>query len=42
MLAESQPADTVIDCFDATADGVTFLGYFLSGPNRRPELTPVG
>ena len=35
-----EPANVLIDRFDATPDGVTFLGYFLSGPNETPELTP--
>ncbi|TFC01039.1 cupin domain-containing protein [Cryobacterium adonitolivorans] len=36
-----EPADVLIDRFDATFEGATFLGYFLSGPNEKPELTPV-
>lgn len=36
-----EPASVVIDRFDATAEGVTFLGYFLTGPGEHPELTPV-
>ncbi|RFA09284.1 hypothetical protein B7R54_08620 [Subtercola boreus] len=35
-----EPADTLIDRFDATSEGVTFLGYFLVGPDQAPELTP--
>lgn len=35
-----EPADALIDRFDATSEGVTFLGYFLSGPYETPELTP--
>ena len=35
-----EPADTLIDRFDATSEGVTFLGYFLSGPGEEPQLTP--
>jgi quercetin dioxygenase-like cupin family protein len=35
-----EPANVLIDRFDATSEGVTFLGYFLSGPNESPELTP--
>ncbi|WP_375386353.1 cupin domain-containing protein [uncultured Microbacterium sp.] len=35
-----EPADVVIDRFDATSDGATFLGYFLSGPGEAPVLTP--
>jgi quercetin dioxygenase-like cupin family protein len=34
-----EPADVLIDRFDATNEGVTFLGYFLSGPGESPELT---
>ena len=34
-----EPADVLIDRFDATSEGVTFLGYFLSGPDDSPELT---
>jgi quercetin dioxygenase-like cupin family protein len=34
-----EPANVLIDRFDATSEGVTFLGYFLSGPNETPELT---
>lgn len=36
----NEPADTVIDRFDATSEGVTFLGYFLTGPGEEPQLTP--
>jgi quercetin dioxygenase-like cupin family protein len=35
-----EPGGVLIDRFDATSEGVTFLGYFLSGPGERPELTP--
>ncbi|MEA9985275.1 MULTISPECIES: cupin domain-containing protein [Subtercola] len=35
-----EPADVLIDRFDATAEGVTFLGYFLAAPNQSPELIP--
>lgn len=35
-----EPAAVLIDRFDATSEGVTFLGYFLSGPGETPELTP--
>lgn len=35
-----EPADVLIDRFDATSEGVTFLGYFLSGPDETPTLTP--
>ena len=33
-----------IDRFDATAEGVTFIGVFLTGPGETPELTaePLG
>jgi len=33
-----EPAEILIDRFDATSEGVTFLGYFLSEPNESPEL----
>lgn len=35
-----EPADVMINRFDATPEGVTFLGYFLSGPYETPTLTP--
>jgi quercetin dioxygenase-like cupin family protein len=35
-----EPAHVLIDRFDATDEGVTFLGYFLSGPDESPTLTP--
>ncbi|HXH33736.1 MAG TPA: cupin domain-containing protein [Plantibacter sp.] len=35
-----EPAGVLIDRFDATEEGVTFLGYFLSGPDETPVLTP--
>lgn len=35
-----EPANVLVDRFDATSEGVTFLGYFLSGPDETPELTP--
>jgi mannose-6-phosphate isomerase-like protein (cupin superfamily) len=35
-----EPADVMIDKFDATSEGVTFIGYFLTGPNQNPELIP--
>ena len=35
-----EPADVLIDRFDATPEGVTFLGYFLTGPGEEPVLTP--
>lgn len=34
-----EPAEVVIDRFDATSEGVVFLGYFLTGPGQKPELT---
>ena len=34
-----EPAGVLIDRFDATVEGVTFLGYFLTGPGEKPELT---
>lgn len=34
-----EPADALIDRFDATSEGVTFLGYFLTGPGELPVLT---
>jgi len=33
-----EPAGVLIDRFDATAEGVTFLGYFLVGPGEVPQL----
>lgn len=35
-----EPAGVVIRRFDATTEGVTFLGYFLNAPGEAPELTP--
>ena len=35
-----EPADTLINRFDATEEGATFLGYFLASPDETPELTP--
>jgi quercetin dioxygenase-like cupin family protein len=35
-----EPADVLIDRFDATSEGVTFVGYFLSSPGESPVLTP--
>jgi quercetin dioxygenase-like cupin family protein len=35
-----EPAAVLIDRFDATSEGVTFLAYFLSAPDETPELTP--
>jgi quercetin dioxygenase-like cupin family protein len=37
-----EPADVLIDRFDATSEGVTFLGYFLTGPGEQPVLTAGG
>ena len=34
-----EPADAVILRFDATEEGVTFLGYFLLGEGQSPEIT---
>jgi quercetin dioxygenase-like cupin family protein len=36
-----EPADTVITRWDATAEGVQFLGYFLLAEGQTPELVPV-
>ncbi|MCU1528183.1 MAG: cupin [Frondihabitans sp.] len=36
-----EPADVVITKFDATAEGVTFLGYFLLEAGQAPELKLV-
>lgn len=36
-----EPADETIARWDATDDGVTFLGYFLLGDGQAPELTPL-
>lgn len=35
-----EPQGVLIDRFDATSEGVTFLAYFLSGPDETPELRP--
>jgi quercetin dioxygenase-like cupin family protein len=35
-----EPEGVLIDRFDATSEGVTFLGYFLSEPGENPVLTP--
>lgn len=35
-----EPADTRIDRFDATSEGVTFLGFFLTRSGQEPQLTP--
>jgi quercetin dioxygenase-like cupin family protein len=34
-----EPDGARIARFDATADGVRFLGYFILGPNEQPEIT---
>ena len=36
----SEPANVLIDRFDATSDGVTFVAFFLSGPDETPVLSP--
>jgi quercetin dioxygenase-like cupin family protein len=36
-----EPADTVITKFDATEEGVTFVGHFLLAEGQTPELTPA-
>lgn len=36
-----EPADDTITRWDATDEGVTFVGYFLLGADQTPELTPV-
>jgi quercetin dioxygenase-like cupin family protein len=33
-----EPANVVISRFDATEEGVTFLGYFLLGAGEAPEI----
>jgi len=33
-----EPANVMIDRFDATSEGVKFVGYFLSEPGDSPEL----
>jgi quercetin dioxygenase-like cupin family protein len=33
-----EPDGARIARFDATADGVRFLGYFILGPDERPEI----
>jgi mannose-6-phosphate isomerase-like protein (cupin superfamily) len=35
-----EPADALIEKFDATSEGVTFVGYFLTAPGQEPELVP--
>jgi quercetin dioxygenase-like cupin family protein len=37
----SEPADTVIRRFDATEEGVVFLGWFLLGPGEAPAMDAV-
>jgi quercetin dioxygenase-like cupin family protein len=37
-----EPAHEAISRWDATEEGVTFLGYFLLGEGETPELTPIG
>jgi quercetin dioxygenase-like cupin family protein len=36
-----EPADVVISKFDATSEGVMFLGYFLLETGQAPEITFV-
>jgi quercetin dioxygenase-like cupin family protein len=36
-----EPADVLVSKFDATSEGVTFLGYFLLGAGQDPELRLV-
>jgi quercetin dioxygenase-like cupin family protein len=36
-----EPEGERIARFDAQADGVTFLAYFLLSPGQEPELTPL-
>jgi quercetin dioxygenase-like cupin family protein len=36
-----EPEGVRIARFDATDEGVTFLGYFLAGPGEEPQLTMV-
>jgi quercetin dioxygenase-like cupin family protein len=36
-----EPEGARIARFDATGEGVTFLGYFLLAPGEQAELTPV-
>ena len=36
-----EPADELITRFDATDEGVVFLGYFLLGPGQDPEMKPA-
>lgn len=35
-----EPADDTIERWDATDEGVTFIGYFLLSDGQIPELTP--
>jgi quercetin dioxygenase-like cupin family protein len=37
----SEPADAVIRRFDATEEGVVFLGWFLLGPDEAPTMEAV-
>jgi mannose-6-phosphate isomerase-like protein (cupin superfamily) len=37
-----EPANALVSKFDATAEGVTFLGYFLVGADESPEIDFVG
>lgn len=34
-----EPAEVVIDRFDATDEGVVFFGYFLLGPGESPQIS---
>jgi quercetin dioxygenase-like cupin family protein len=36
-----EPADVLVSKFDATSEGVTFLGYFLLAEGQDPELRIV-
>ena len=36
-----EPADTVIEHFDATDEGATFFAVFLLHPGEQGELTPL-
>jgi quercetin dioxygenase-like cupin family protein len=36
-----EPADTVITRWDATSEGVEFLGYYLLTEGQAPEIVPV-
>ena len=37
-----EPANDTIARWDATDEGVTFLGYFLLSAGQTPQLTPIG